>query len=226
MSLARKLLLTLMVIGALTTTVSAGTFASFGASTTNTAQFATGLLTLTNDGPAVGTCVSAGPADNVVTNTKACDQLFNVTLAKPGDTAQVDLTLQASGTIGAGGTLSAYRTAACSATNAPAALYNGGGNPCGQIEMYIQEYTGPTRTDLLRDGSCEWPTAGANCSNTFAAASDSLNDYPASTSPISMGTLTSTQRYFRIFLRLSSAADNSYQGMQANFGFAWVLTST
>lgn len=226
MSLARKLLLTLMVIGAMTSTVSAGTFASFSASTTNTASFATGTLTLTNDGPAAGTCVSAGPGDNIVTNTKACDQLFNVTLAKPGDTAQVDLTLQASGSVtNPSGTLTGYKTSACSSGNAPAATHNGGGNPCSAIEMYIQEYTSAARTTT--DGTCEWPTNGSTaCSSTFApAGTDELDDYPLSAAPVAMGTLTTTPRYFRIYLRLPSNADNTMQGMQASFGFSWQLTS-
>ena len=79
-----------------------GTFASFSAETTNANNtFATGTLFLHNQ-VGVGTiCTSEAGALNV---NGSCSTLFNVTAAKPGQTAtQADLTLTNAGSINASG---------------------------------------------------------------------------------------------------------------------------
>jgi spore coat-associated protein N len=228
MSVLRKLLLTIMVMGATTSTVGAGTFASFNASTSNAATFATGTLVLTNDGPSAGVCMST--AGGIDTNANpSCDALFALTVQKPGDSAFADLTLTNSGTLSAT-TLKVNASQACVPGNAPGQTYNGAGDPCSQVQLYIQEYTSASNraSDTRTLGTCHY---GAGLSTLTSCAFDSSrtldtfdSSYPDAATQLSIGSLNAgASRYFRIYLTLPSTADNTYQGRQATFGFNWAI---
>src|SRR5438874_7697143 len=87
MSTMKKLLLSVLVVGAATSIVSVGTFATFTAETTNSGNtFATGTLVL-SDKVGTGTaCLStAGGATDTNANTTTCDTAFALATKKPGD---------------------------------------------------------------------------------------------------------------------------------------------
>ena len=139
MSVLRKLLLTIMILGATTSTVGAGTFASFNASTTNpTSTFATGSLVLSNQKSTNTACLSTGGGTTNTNANGACDQLFALSVQKPGDSAFVDLTIKNEGSINASA-LTAFASQDCAAGNAPGQTYNGTGDPCTGVQLYIQE---------------------------------------------------------------------------------------
>src|SRR3954447_20209888 len=98
MSKLRKILFAVAAFGGVATAVGAGTFASFTASTSNAAStFQTGTLVLSNQKASATACLSTGGSTTDTNANAACDQPFAVTLAKPGDTANVDITLVDSG---------------------------------------------------------------------------------------------------------------------------------
>jgi hypothetical protein len=228
MGVLRKLLLTVMVLGATTSTVSAGTFASFSASTTNaTSTFATGTLVLSDKKSTNTACLSTGGGTTNTNANSGCDALFALTVQKPGDTAFVDLTLSNAGTINAS-SLSGYASQSCAASDAAGQTYHGTGDPCGTVQLYIQEYTSEANrsADNRTGGTCQYgggtstscAFAGTKTLTTYATA------YPSSATVLSMGALNaSAARYLRIYLSLPSSADNSLQGRQATFGFSWTL---
>lgn len=228
MSVLRKLLLTIMVLGATTSSVGAGTFASFNASTMNaTSTFATGTLVMSNQKNTGTACMSTGGGSTDANANGACDQLFALTVQKPGDSAFVDLTLRNEGSIDATA-LSAFASQNCVAANAPGQTFNGSGDPCTAVQVYVQEYTtSANRTsDNRTGGTCHY--GGGTATSCAFSASRTLDtydtSYPNASTPLSVGSLAAdTSRYFRIYLTLPATADNTLQGRQATFGFGWAM---
>lgn len=148
----KKLMLSFMVLGAIGTTVGAGTFASFNASTGNDgATFTSGYLKLSDTVVSVGTCVSTGggTTNEVDTNqTTSCSKVFdsavNAGTKRPGDTATADVTLENQGSIT--GNLVGYTTGSCTPGSVSGAAFNGSGNPCSALQFSIQEYSDAGRT--------------------------------------------------------------------------------
>lgn len=229
MSVLRKLLLTIMVLGATTSTVGAGTFASFNASTTNpTSTFATGSLVLSNTKNTSTACLSTGGGSTDANSNSGCDHLFTLTVQKPGDSAFVDLTLENEGSINASA-LTAFASQDCAAGNAPGQTYNGTGDPCTGVQLYIQEYSSPANrtVDNRTGGTCHF--GGGTATSCLFVAAKTLDafdtSYPSTgVGALAMGTLnTGVSRYLRIYLTLPSTANNSLQGRQATFGFSWAI---
>jgi hypothetical protein len=157
----RKILLAMLLVSLTGSAFGAGTFASFNATTTNGGStFATGSLVLSNKttdkNNTVTTCLSTG-GSNTDSNSNAvgCGVLFNTTVAKPGDTATMDLDLVGAGSLSAT-KLQAFASAACADTQNAVATYTGTGNACAQTQLTIQEYTSSTN----RTGNT---TTGGNC---------------------------------------------------------------
>jgi len=235
----RKWVITALVVGAAATIAGAGTFASFSASTSNANNvFSTGRIELSNTKQAGTTCVSGytGPGGaaqaNLDTNDNTCDSLINLTLAKPGSSQEGRVALANTGDYNGLLQLFIPGTGCTSATVASPA---GSGNLCSKLEVYIQEtnssYTTPT-------ASCVFPfNAGAACSTSFSAASDSLTDLassatPAAPKPATPITLnTGATKYFVIKVNFPSSgfdvngngADNAFQNRSAAFGLTWRL---
>jgi hypothetical protein len=142
--------MTLMVLGAMGTTLGAGTFASFNASTTTGGStFRTGTVVLTDQKDTASSCYSTATAGGSTDSNAngACTALFgttNASIKRPGDVATVDLTLQNLGSLS--GILTGYMPTACTDVDVVAANYNGTASTCQNAQMSIQEYTSVGRT--------------------------------------------------------------------------------
>lgn len=222
MSRTRKLLVGLIVGGAIVTGLyGAGTFASFSASTSNSGSFATGSLVLSNDVDAAGACLSTngGTTD---TNTNACDEVFALTVQKPGDTDTAEIDLINEGSLD-GSALRAFATSACAAADTVAEDHHGGGNPCTVISVYVQEYSDAGRTT---ESACLYGGGVGNVcafdeAETLATFSAS---YPNAGTSLGLGAMPAANaRYFTIGIEMDADAGNTMQGRTASFGLTWSL---
>jgi hypothetical protein len=155
----KKVLLTFMVLGAMGTTVGAGTFASFTASTTHGATFATGTVVLSDQKDTNSACISTSGASTDTNANGACEPLideYNASVMRPGEVGQVNLTLKNLGSLA--GTLAGYMTSADACADGAVAGSNwslGTGAPCQKLQFAIQEYTDGARgtTSVCRWGA-------------------------------------------------------------------------
>ena len=210
-----------VVAGAGLTAVGAGTFASFSASTTNASTFATGSLVLSNQKNAATACLSTG-GGSTDTNANTCDQLFALTVKKPGESATVDLTLRNEGSINASA-LAAFASSACAASDAAGEAHHGTGNPCNVVDVYVQEFSdsGRTTASTCHYGGGTATTCAFSATKTLASFAAA---HPNAGGALALGaTSAGTTRYFRIGLQMESSAGNDMQGRQASFGFTWQL---
>jgi hypothetical protein len=231
-----------MILGAVGSTIGAGTFASFTAETQHqSSTFSTGSVLLTNkkdagtDGILTNnTCFSNGTQLNATTTSVngSCDQLINVQVQKPGDTAFVDLTLQNLGNLG--GPLKVKASQICTTVTAAGQSYAGGGDACAGARLTIQQYAsiGLRSSNDTTGGAC-WYGGGAGGSTCSFSSSYRLDTFSTSypyddSSPaLSLGTMPAGGvRLLRITVQLPSDASNNLQGVEANFGFTWTLEQT
>lgn len=206
-----------------------GSWASFSASTTNSATFATGVLILSNKVESGTTCVSA--SGNTDGNATDCDALVSINTQKPGNTATTaKVVLQNVGSI-TGSTLQAYASSAC-ATDNTAGSFHGTGDLCALVQLTIQSYVDQASLDAdtpaggvcaygvdttPADGVCD----GYSSTRTLAHFSTT---YPAFGSSLSLGSLGgSAFRYYRVGVKLDPTAGNTIQGRRATFGITWRL---
>lgn len=230
MTTLRKILLTMMVVGALGTMVGAGSFATLNASTTGVdSAFATGTLVLGNQKNTGTICVSTGAGTTTDTNANhTCGDLVNVEVKKPGDVATVDLTLYNYDTLP--GTLTVRAHQACVSDTAPGQSYAGGADACASVALTIQQYdTALDRTNgTTTNGSC-WFGGGAGGARCSFDATKTLSSFAtshpvAATSNLALGTMPAGGvRYLRVGLQLPAGASNLLQGTRATFGFTWQL---
>jgi predicted ribosomally synthesized peptide with SipW-like signal peptide len=208
----------------------AGTFASFSASTTNSATFASGTLVLTDKVDAGATCYSSGTStSDVGTNTDSndnanCSALFALTVKKPGDNATANLTLKNDGSIDATA-LKAFVNSACVSSNEPSETYHGSGDLCSALLLSIQDYgtdsTRATPAGCLYGGASGNTCDGSNPATTLAAFGAA---YPDGNTTLPMGTMTAgTFRYLTIGLQFPSTATNDVQGLKTTFGLKWQI---
>jgi predicted ribosomally synthesized peptide with SipW-like signal peptide len=235
----RRWILGVLGAGAVFAAASAGTFASFSASTSNTGNvFSTGKLELSNTKPGGTACVSGytgtgtgAPSASLDANDNlGCDALMNLALRRPGDTAQGRLALANTGDYDG---LLQFWLDGC--TNSTVATPAGSGNLCDKLEVYVQEYDSTYSTPVA---SCVFPfDAGAACSSSWSAATDSLTDLataataasPEPATPIALA--KSSTRYFQVSVRFASGGfdangngvDNQYQNRRAAFDLRWRL---
>jgi predicted ribosomally synthesized peptide with SipW-like signal peptide len=199
-----------------------GTYASFSASTSNNATFATGSLVLSNSVNGAAACLSdiGGVTDeNINAN---CDAVFSLSVRKPGDAATANIDLVNTGTLDAA-VFKVHTGAACAAANASGESYHGTGNPCASVRFWIQEFTTAGRTVAQQCWYGGNEGAGNTCSysGTRTLAHFSTT-YPDWSTGIGLGTFTSgATRYFRVGVELDSAAGNSLQGRAANLDLSW-----
>jgi hypothetical protein len=163
LSTLKKLLMTCMVIGAMGTAVSAGTFASYTAQTKNsTATVATGTLVLTDQVESATACISrddgATPNASVDVNANAnCDLMFDsendatASSKRPGEGKTVAMHLKNAGSLS--GTLSISSQANCSEPDpaiTPAndayqpsdqPVWYGTNTNCGNVQVSIADAT-------------------------------------------------------------------------------------
>jgi hypothetical protein len=219
-----KILLTGAVVTALCGFTAAATVASFSAETTNpTNKFATGTLVLSNKVASGTVCYStAGGSTDTNANT-GCDNLFSLSVKKPGDSSAANLTLKNEGSIAASA-LTLY-TSACTDADATGESYHGTGSPCGKVQLTVQQWTDNTFTTpsaCLYGGAtvantCDWSDT-AKTLGAFATA------HNGSGNAQSLGALAAgSSTYFTISVKLPSTADNTFQGRSAAADFTWHL---
>jgi hypothetical protein len=223
-SKVKRLLVGVLVVGALTALIGAGTFATFDATTSNSSTFQSGTIILSNTvTPVTGTACLSTAANSAISagNTASCDALFASTLQKPGQTATGHLTLVNVGSLNAS-TLSLYAASACSNSHAPDANGDYGvGDLCSQLQLTVQEKTDNTFTT---NAACVYGTAaGAACTFDAAHTPAAFSGSYTSLAPLTLaGTLnTATPRYFVISVFFPSASNNTFQGDQDNLVLDW-----
>lgn len=217
----RKLMLSLLVVG-IAAGVGVGTFATFNAQTANPNNvFAAGTLVLSDTKLGGSACLSTGGANTDI-NAGTCDQLLNLTVAKPGDTGSAKLTLRNEGSLNA--TALKLFSNACVNADAAAEGFHGTGLPCGKIQLTVQQYSDAAFTT---PAACLYgASSGASC--TFADATKTLNAFStsfgsAATGLSAGGAISSgASRYFEISVKLPSDAGNEFQGRQGTIGFNWI----
>jgi hypothetical protein len=209
----------LILVGGLGSFSVAGTFALFSAGNTNGLAFATGTLVFNNTVDSGTDCFSDVGADNA---NQSCDALVtDSTLNGPGDSIVASVKIANTGSLD-GADLSVYMPGGCSHQTVSGAT-SGGGDPCGAVELYIQE-TNSSGTPL---SSCLFPADASNpCTfadslGTFAAA------YTSSSVPLDLGAgpASGATRYFHIGLKLPAGASSTLQGEEADFGLTWHLST-
>src|SRR2546427_8136255 len=151
MSTIKKLLLSVLVVGAVTSVVSVGTFATFSAETTNpTNTFATGALVLSDKVGAGTACLSTNGGTTDTNVNAACTTAFALSTKKPGDTdITTHLTILNAGSLSASA-FKLYAAGACTAAN-DSETYHGTGDPCTVVDLYVQE-TASDFTTLITNG--------------------------------------------------------------------------
>lgn len=204
---------------------SVGTWASFSASTGNDASFSTGTLVLSNQVGVATTCLSSDDS-GVNANATDCDALLPVAVRAPGDSATADVTLGNEGNLA--GALGAYLEA-CTDGDAPGTTFHGSGEPCGLVQVTVQEYASAAARTAgnVTGGNCRYgQTTGADVACAFGPTLDGLvAAHGTAANALDLGTFDDgAERYFRVALHLPVSADNTMQGRQVDFGIVWRLS--
>jgi len=227
LSLQKKVLLSLGVVAGIGVLAGAGTFATFTAQTTNPNNtFATGTLVLSNKVNAGSACLSTGGGTTDVNANGACTTAFNLAVKAPGDSGTANITLQNVGSLAASA-LKVF-SASCTDANAAGENYHGTGSPCGEVQLYIQQYSDAFTTP----SACLY--GGAVVANTcdFSDAGKTLTDfvtvYPDLANGLSAGSLAAAggadTTWIKVGVKLPSGADNTYQGRSASMALNWHIT--
>ena len=213
---------TVIVVVGLLTVVGAGTFATFNARTTNPGNlFATGSLVLGNTKTSGATCLSTAGGTTDANVNDACDQLFDLTVRKPGDSATARLSVANVGSVAA----SALRvfSARCDDADVAAETYHGTGSPCGQVQLVIQRYsdaTFSTPVECVYGGGTASTCDFSDATKTLAAFR-AVHADAASGRTVGTGLAAGATRHLEVRLLLPVTADNSLQGRQATVDLTW-----
>ena len=224
MSKQRKIFITSLVLLVLAAGLGFSSFATFNAETVNPGNiFAHGTLVLSNTKQGGVACLSTG-GGNTNTNVNAgCDQLLNLTVKKPGDSGTANLTLKNVGDINAN-TFKVF-SPNCVNANSTGETYNGTGNPCTVVQLYIQQWTDNTFTT---PSACLYGGATGNTCN-FSDTTKTLGAfstaYNSSSTGLSLGSglNAGSSAYVTIGVQSPSTADITYQGRQASIDFHWYI---
>jgi hypothetical protein len=229
MSPLKKILLTMMVLGGVGSTISAGTFASFNAATTNAnSSFASGSLVLGRQVESGTVCLSTG-GGTTDSNTNTCDLMISPDRVKIGDAAtSVKLTINNAGSLT--GTLNYNRNGSCASATNNVYWTGGTGNLCTSTNLTIQEYESDWTT---KKTACIFPsqpsTVCTTLNDSYAVTTGSRpEDLP--TTATSLGTLTAgSSRYFMLSMHLPNntsggVISDEVQGRLATFALSWSLS--
>jgi hypothetical protein len=223
--LLKKILASMIVVGALSSLTAGGTFALLNSQQSNAkSSVASGTLTFSNVVNVTGTtCFSyGGPVSPGNVNT-TCQALFtSATQNYPGTPITAKVTIANNGSLDASG-LSVFMPS-CTNGATPGAPTPGGGNPCasGGAQFYIQE------TDASWVATnCKFPSAAGACVFNTSALFVFASNYMAATGalPLGAGPAHGQSRYFIVGMQLPSNASNTLQGQAAQFGLTWHLTN-
>ncbi|MFO1537217.1 MAG: hypothetical protein ACKOVH_05240 [Actinomycetota bacterium] len=217
-----RVALSVLVLVGLLAVVGAGTFAGFNAETRNPGnQFATGTLVLGNTKASGASCLSTAGGTTDANVNPTCDQLFDLAVRKPGDSASARVTIANQGSVAA----SALRvfSAACVDADVAAETYHGTGNPCSKIQLVIQRYSDAaftTPVECVYGGgsasTCDWTDA-----TKTLAAFQGTHGTAATGRTVGSGLASGAARYFEVRLLLPSTSDNTFQGRQATVDLTW-----
>jgi hypothetical protein len=220
----KKLLISGALVLAVIAVIGAGTFATFTAQTGNPNNvFATGTLVLSNTKQGGSACLSTGGGTTDTNVNLNCDTLYNLTVRKPGDSGTANLTLKNEGSLNA--SLFKVFSNACTNADASGENYHGTGNPCGKIQLYVQQFSD---SGFSTPSACIYGGATGNTCNfsdTTKTLGDFQSNYSTTTNGLAIGSgLTSgSSAYFQIGVKLPSSADNTFQGRKATIDFEWYL---
>ena len=221
----KKILASLIVIGALSSVTVTGTFALLTSQETNAgASVASGTLTFTNTVGTGTACLSyGGPASPGNVNT-GCDAIVtSAALNYPGVAiTPVKVTIANNGSLDAA-SLSVYMPS-CTAAATPGAPSPGGGNPCatGGAQFYIQE-----TNSLGAATACRYPSGPVTCvlsANTLQLFAANANTVTSAVN-LGSGPAHAQSRYFQIGLALPATAANALQGEEAVFALTWHMST-
>ena len=227
LNLRQKVLLSMGVVAGIGALAGAGTFATFTAQTTNPGNtFANGTLVLSNTVNTGSACLSTGGGTTDVNNNGSCDVAFDLSVQKPGDSDTENITLQNVGSLAAS-VLSTFGT--CTDGDSANETYHGTGNPCSEVQFYVQQYSDSNRTT---PSACLY--GGAVVANTcdFSDTSKTLRTFvtahPNVGSGLSAGSLAAAggadKTWITIGVKLPSTADNTFQGRAATLALSWHIT--
>lgn len=219
----RKLALSLAAVGVAVGLAGAGTFATFSAQSTNPGNtFATGTIVLSNTANSGTACLSTAGATTDTNSNGSCDTLFNLTVKKPGDSGDATIAVRNAGSLAAS-TFNLF-SSACTAANATGENYNGTGNPCSSVQVYVQEFSDSAFTTA---SSCKYGggTATACAFDSTKTLADFVTSHGSSSTGASLGSLAAgATKYYKIGVQLPSSAGNTLQGRSASLGFNWYAT--
>lgn len=222
--LLKKILVSFIVVGALSFMTVGGAFGLLSTEATNRgATVSSGTLTFNNvvNGSATA-CTSWGTGATGNSNP-SCDPLFLGTSQNyPGTPAVATVKLTNDGSLD-GSNLKVYMTNCTKqATPGAPAGSQGGGDPCatGGAQFYVQE------TDASGTATTCWFPSG---STTCAFVANSLKTFAANSASAGLdlgaGPAHGQARYFKIGMQLPSGASNTLQGEEAAFTLNWILTA-
>lgn len=220
--LLKKILASLIVIGALGSVTVTGTFALLTSQETNArSTIASGTLTFDDTVNSGTDCYSYGGPASPGNVNDSCQALFtSATLNYPGAPATATVKITNNGSIAS--SLSVYMPS-CTAGSSPGAPSPGGGNPCGAggALFYVQETT-------TAGTKCWYPSSATACAFTAGYTLQTfVANYNATASalPLGGGSAPAQVRTFQIGIELPSTASNSLQGEEAVFGLTWHMTT-
>lgn len=231
----KKMLVGMIILGALTTVLQPGTFANFSAETDNAATIQTGTLVLENKlGTTAGQqtatdCYSTNGALGTTVNTansSACGTFFSgpgggTTVGTGSTVTGVQfLTLKDIGTLNAA---TSSLTIACT-TATSGGTFTGTGDLCNGLKIIVAE----TLADFSTLKTANTALVGACTGATIATCPLS----GGASGPVSAGSISAnpgawtagTSRFFYVSVGLAGTTDNALQGRQAAMTFKWVTT--
>jgi predicted ribosomally synthesized peptide with SipW-like signal peptide len=226
---AKTYLKLLMVVGLIAVVGgTAGTFASFNATTTNgNNTFATGTLVLSNSVDSANACFSTGgnaptptvAVDSANENT-ACDAVFSTTLGQPGDEDGGNVTITNEGSLDPQ-TLSLSATCTPGANENDTTGFNGSGNICTKLWITVQEWEADGTTARACKVGHTSTTVANTCDWTSPEAMDTLASTPATLASGASALTNGSSRKYTVTVKLDPDADNTFQGRKADVTLSW-----
>lgn len=220
-----KVLATLAIVSAAAAGLGGlGTFAGFTAQVSNADNvFSNGTIVLSSTKSGGSTCLSTAGGTTDTNSNTSCEALFDATVQKPGDSATQTLTVKNEGSLAA----TAFKVYSAACTNADnAESYHGTGNPCSQVQLYVQQYSDAgftTVSGCLYGGTTTADTCdfsdGTKTLGAFQTA------YSSSSAGLAIGSGLSAggSAYFKVGVKLPSDTDNTYQGRKATTDISWYI---
>lgn len=236
----KKLLLSLIVVGALGSFTARGTYALLNGEDTNpNGSIAAGTMTMDNSVNGGTACSSQSGAGNVntgCTTVFSSGMLYPIASATPTAGQYTSGIVSITNTGSLPGSLSTYLSA-CTASQTTGSPSAGGTNPCcpggaypctdglkGSLDFFLQECTSATGSTCNTPfASCLYP-ASTSAACTFV--DDSLGDFNSfhhdNTHYLPLGTIAAgATRYFQIAVAEPIDAGNGLQGETATMSFYW-----